>query len=194
MLGRHSSRGQGLCCPPDLISCAGSQPHWQEFFGDFMALDTHHFMVPVAGADMLINPRAIAQSGMPSEWVPGARSARKWCRALPCCIGLGDGASMLETSMSARCDVCAAAAERARRQRQGVATSPLRTAPGPAIVAAGTRSWTGSFRACRGSSLPCGGGLSSATSGIASMLDAWPRACTASRISSRCGWQELGLA
>jgi hypothetical protein len=32
-----------------------------------MALDTHHFIVPAAGADLLINPRAIAQSGMPSE-------------------------------------------------------------------------------------------------------------------------------
>ena len=39
----------------------------QEFYGDFMALDAHHFLVPVAGADILINPRAIVQSAAPSE-------------------------------------------------------------------------------------------------------------------------------
>jgi hypothetical protein len=39
----------------------------QEFYGDFMALDAHHFLVPVAGADLLINPRAIAHNGGPSE-------------------------------------------------------------------------------------------------------------------------------
>jgi hypothetical protein len=39
----------------------------QEFYGDFMALDKHHFVVPVSGADLLINPRAIVQSGTPSE-------------------------------------------------------------------------------------------------------------------------------
>lgn len=40
----------------------------QEFYGDFMALDAHHFLVPVAGADILINPRAIVQSAAPSEY------------------------------------------------------------------------------------------------------------------------------
>ncbi|KAI8467801.1 MAG: SM/Sec1-family protein [Monoraphidium minutum] len=40
----------------------------QEFYGDFMALDAHHFVVPVAGADLLVNPRAAGQSGMPSEY------------------------------------------------------------------------------------------------------------------------------
>jgi hypothetical protein len=35
----------------------------QEFYGDFMALDTHHFMVPVPSNDVLINSRAAASFG-----------------------------------------------------------------------------------------------------------------------------------
>lgn len=35
----------------------------QEFYADFMALDKHHFMVPVPCNDVLINPRAAAALG-----------------------------------------------------------------------------------------------------------------------------------
>lgn len=35
----------------------------QEFYGDFMALDKHHFTVPVSCNDVLINPRATATLG-----------------------------------------------------------------------------------------------------------------------------------
>ena len=39
----------------------------QEFYADFMALDAHHFLVPVAGAEVLLNPRTVTHSGMTSE-------------------------------------------------------------------------------------------------------------------------------
>lgn len=35
----------------------------QEFYGDFMALDAHHFTVPVPCNDVLINARAAATLG-----------------------------------------------------------------------------------------------------------------------------------
>jgi hypothetical protein len=35
----------------------------QEFYGDFMALDKHHFTVPVPCNDVLINPRAAQALG-----------------------------------------------------------------------------------------------------------------------------------
>lgn len=35
----------------------------QEFYGDFMALDKHHFTVPIPCNDVLINPRAAAALG-----------------------------------------------------------------------------------------------------------------------------------
>jgi hypothetical protein len=41
-------------CPP---ACP------QEFYCDFIALDRHHFMVPVPSNDVLINPRAAAALG-----------------------------------------------------------------------------------------------------------------------------------
>lgn len=60
-----------------MLTCLATQPKHrlctlQEFYGDFVALDTHHFIVPVAGADILINPRAAVQSGAPSECAVGA--------------------------------------------------------------------------------------------------------------------------
>eukprot|EP00877_Chromochloris_zofingiensis_P007831 jgi/Chrzof1/3300/Cz12g20040.t1 len=35
----------------------------QEFYGDFMALDKHHFIVPVQNNEVLINPKAVTLSG-----------------------------------------------------------------------------------------------------------------------------------
>jgi vacuolar protein sorting-associated protein 45 len=42
-----------------------NSPVWrlQEFYGDFLVLDVHHFMVPVPCNDILINPRAASVSG-----------------------------------------------------------------------------------------------------------------------------------
>jgi hypothetical protein len=35
----------------------------QEFYGDFVALDVHHFMVPVPTNEVLINPKAALPLG-----------------------------------------------------------------------------------------------------------------------------------
>eukprot|EP00879_Flechtneria_rotunda_P026973 GHRR01028826.1.p1 GENE.GHRR01028826.1~~GHRR01028826.1.p1 ORF type:complete len:250 (+),score=76.77 GHRR01028826.1:467-1216(+) len=47
--------------------CRSSKPTGihclQEFYGDFVALDVHHFMVPVPCNEVLINPRAAAAFG-----------------------------------------------------------------------------------------------------------------------------------
>jgi hypothetical protein len=54
----------------------------QEYYADFMALDAHHFVVPAAGAELLINPRAIASTGTATEC--GARGAVG--PATACCV------------------------------------------------------------------------------------------------------------
>lgn len=53
-----------VCCKhtaltADLLQLADAQ----EFYGDFMVLDSHHFVVPVLSNDVLINPKAAAALG-----------------------------------------------------------------------------------------------------------------------------------
>jgi hypothetical protein len=37
----------------------------QEFYGDFMVNDAHHFTIPVTGNELLINPKgAVANTGV----------------------------------------------------------------------------------------------------------------------------------
>jgi hypothetical protein len=68
-------RGGRRRWPPRPAACSRGRPapprprpRPQEFYGDFMALDAHHFVIPVAGADLLINPHATLRGGAPSEY------------------------------------------------------------------------------------------------------------------------------
>jgi hypothetical protein len=52
-----------LACLLMLLASTCIPAALQEFYGDFVALDVHHFMVPVPTNEVLINPKAALPLG-----------------------------------------------------------------------------------------------------------------------------------
>ena len=59
----HVVSHTGVPCPnPNLLPSPA-----QEFYGDFMVLDSHHFTIPCAKNELLICPEGVRASGQARE-------------------------------------------------------------------------------------------------------------------------------